>query len=281
MIWVCRKFSFSPNLIKLMPDYFLPFNSGAKRLKKTACESVDAELDVIPSVLRPHLITLKISGCSQLKNNAFEFISLAFPLLQHIVCSACERITDIGPLLTRCLFLRSLNLSDCRISDTKTHLREPCLRYLDTLQANGHGELDASFTSWLKCCRSTLRILELKNKCIQDLDGFAQELEYLDKLEVINLSGTNITEETMQSLARNSAALMSSLKSVDVGNCTAVNVTSVAKFVSAAPMGLPLLACLSLSGPISGCVRRYFTYAQTIPFSHLLCIGSIPGHNRL
>eukprot|EP01126_Amoeba_proteus_P004362 TRINITY_DN11457_c0_g1_i19.p1 TRINITY_DN11457_c0_g1~~TRINITY_DN11457_c0_g1_i19.p1 ORF type:complete len:748 (-),score=96.65 TRINITY_DN11457_c0_g1_i19:586-2829(-) len=135
-----------------------------------------------------NLHSLNISGCCSLTNRGLEFISHLFPYLVQLNCSHLEikGVLDIGPILSNCKFLKSLNINGCILDQSKIVV-EPSTPKLEEINFCGTGTISCHFSTLLEHCAPVLRVLRIRNKSFTEYESQATPLEWLKSCRVMSI----------------------------------------------------------------------------------------------
>lgn len=127
----------------------------------------------------PGLTSLHLSG-TNITNKTIEAMSKLYPGLKELDVSHCSNITDVTPILLRCRYLLSLNISGCPVQSHSDRLQShivtddagfvsyPFMQHLENLLFSGSGRLDTGFALWMRACGPTLLELRLANKTLPE-----------------------------------------------------------------------------------------------------------------
>ncbi|XP_053114455.1 dynein regulatory complex subunit 6 isoform X3 [Hemicordylus capensis] len=174
------------------------------------------------------LVKIKIEGSNRITDLSFKLMSKFWPDMKRICVADCQKITDTGLKLISALHdIVILNVSDCmRISDTGVKAfvegsSGPSIREL--ILANCSSITDISLTKIVQRC-SKLIYLNVRY-CQAVTDAGIEALSSLSSLAYINISGTNITDQALDSLGKHGR-----IKEIIISECKNISDSGIKKF---------------------------------------------------
>ncbi|XP_059843192.1 F-box and leucine-rich repeat protein 13 isoform X3 [Hypanus sabinus] len=211
------------NCITAMVDYYNNLTTvtllGSPHISDTAIKAL---------VQGSKLTTFKTEGNKRITDTSFKIFSTSCPNLNHIYVADCSRITDNSlKFISTLKNIIVLNISDC-MSITDAGIRS----FLEGASGQKLRELNISNCilitdlSLLKIAQRCLSLTHLRMRyCLHVTDSGIEWLGSLPTLTNIDLTGTNVQEQSLSGLSSNHK-----IKELTVAKCSGVTDNGLQKF---------------------------------------------------